>query len=86
MAIHEYRCSKCRHTFEQIESITAEAHTVACPKCNGEAERIISHSAFQLKGSGWYSSGYESKPAASCPNADTSSSCSACAAATGADK
>ncbi len=36
--------------------------------CGGEVEKLISHSAFQLKGSGWYASDY-AKGTSTAPNA-----------------
>lgn len=31
-----------------------------CPECGGKLERLISSTAFQLKGGGWYKDGYAS--------------------------
>ncbi len=58
MPIYEYACALCGHTFDEIQKIT-EPPITACPSCKQEgARRLISASAFILKGGGWYSDGY----------------------------
>jgi putative FmdB family regulatory protein len=57
MPIYEYRCQDCNYEFELMQRITAEPVTV-CEQCGGHVERLISVSAFQLKGSGWYLTDY----------------------------
>ncbi|MFW6148735.1 MAG: FmdB family zinc ribbon protein [Atribacterota bacterium] len=55
MPTYEYQCKKCGYTFEKFQSITAKP-LQHCPKCNGEAFRLISkNGSFILKGSGYYS-------------------------------
>jgi len=34
-----------------------------CPSCQGELKKMISHSSFHLKGSGWYVTDYSRKGA-----------------------
>jgi putative FmdB family regulatory protein len=58
--LYEYRCKQCGHKFEKIQSFSA-ADEKECPVCKGELERLISVSAIQFKGSGWYASDYASK-------------------------
>lgn len=60
MPLYEYKCSKCGHDFEKIESYSAP-ETRKCPKCAGKAKRQISSSSVQFKGSGWYVTDYGSK-------------------------
>jgi putative FmdB family regulatory protein len=74
--LYEYKCGKCGHTFEKIESYSAP-ETRKCPECGAKAERVLARSAIQFKGTGWYVTDYagkssaaksgdsESKPAAS---------------------
>ena len=56
MPIYEYRCDKCG-IFEVTQRIT-ESPLKRCPTCKGKVERIISHTSFILKGSGWYATDY----------------------------
>ena len=55
--IYEYECNKCGKIFEAFQKITDNPLT-KCKFCEGKAEKIISHSSFQLKGSGWYLTDY----------------------------
>lgn len=63
MPIYEYLCEKCNHEFEREQRIT-EDPVKTCPKCRAKkVRRLISRTAFVLKGSGWYSDLYaSSKP------------------------
>jgi putative FmdB family regulatory protein len=56
MPIYEYECSKCGN-FEVNQSISEEP-LKRCPKCRRKVTKLISSSAFHLKGGGWYSDGY----------------------------
>jgi putative FmdB family regulatory protein len=58
MPIYEYACDACEHSFELIQRMGAPAPD-ACPAC-GEAQvrKLVSATAFHLKGSGWYKDGY----------------------------
>jgi putative FmdB family regulatory protein len=58
--LYEYKCDKCGHRFEKIESVSASS-TKKCPKCGGKAERQLSAPAIQFKGSGWYVTDYAGK-------------------------
>jgi putative FmdB family regulatory protein len=58
MPIYEYRCSKCGKTFEKIQKFVdppVEVHE----ECGGPVERLISTSALQFKGSGFYITDYK---------------------------
>lgn len=57
MPIYEYQCSKCNEIFEAFQKIT-DAPLTECKFCKGKVEKLISHSSFQLKGSGWYLTDY----------------------------
>jgi putative FmdB family regulatory protein len=59
--LYEYRCKTCGHQFEKIQSFSAPDEK-ECPVCQGPLERLISASALQFKGSGWYATDYASKP------------------------
>lgn len=60
MPLFEYKCVKCGHRFEKIEGHNA-SETKKCPKCGAKAERQISASAIQFKGTGWYVTDYGGK-------------------------
>lgn len=64
MPLYEYKCKKCGHRFERIQTYSAE-DTKECPVCQGEVERLISAPAAHFKGSGFYSTDYGAKPPAS---------------------
>ena len=54
MPIYEYECVACGHTFEAMQSFKDEA-LLDCPVCKEPAlKKLVSTSAFHLKGSGWY--------------------------------
>ncbi len=57
MPIYEYRCEKCGKVFEVLQRFS-DAPLKIHEACGGEVEKLISHSAFQLKGSGWYQTDY----------------------------
>lgn len=59
MPIYEYQCGKCSGTFEYTQKISDEPKTV-CETCGGELQRLISRTAFSLKGGGWYKDLYSS--------------------------
>ncbi|MEO8211868.1 MAG: zinc ribbon domain-containing protein [Myxococcales bacterium] len=66
MPIYEYACAACAHTFEEWQKMS-DPPVKTCPKCKKKkVEKLISHTAFQLKGGGWYKDLYSSsKPGAS---------------------
>jgi putative FmdB family regulatory protein len=60
MPIHEYQCRKCEAVAERIEGMN-DKPMKKCPSCGGKVDRMISSSAFVLKGSGWYATDYGTK-------------------------
>ena len=62
MPLYEYRCKKCGHTFEKIQKFSDPLVT-DCPSCKakGKVEQLMSRSAVQFKGSGWYATDYAKK-------------------------
>jgi len=60
MPIYEYQCSQCEEIFEIFHKIDEDCK-VACPKCLGQARKVISATNFILKGSGFYVNDYPSK-------------------------
>ncbi len=60
MPTYEYECTN-GHRFEVVQRIT-EDPLKRCKVCRSKVRRLISASAFILKGGGWYSDGYSSSP------------------------
>lgn len=61
MPIYEYRCTGCGAQTEVWQKMN-ETPALSCEACKATSfERILSASAFQLKGSGWYVTDYARK-------------------------
>jgi len=73
LPLYPYRCTKCGHKFEKIQSFSAEVEKV-CPKCGGVLERPLTVPGFNFKGAGWYVNDYASKSSSSSDSSDSSSS------------
>ena len=72
MPVYEYLCKGCGHEFEREQRIS-DAPVKKCPSCGAlKARRQISRTSFVLKGGGWYSDLYGSKPAAKSDDAAAS--------------
>ena len=56
MPIYEYDCKKCGE-FEVTQRIS-EPELKKCPTCGRKVTKLISQSAFHLKGAGWYATDY----------------------------
>jgi len=57
MPIYEYRCLDCGYQFELMQKFS-DPPAEACTSCSGTVQKLISRSAFHLKGSGWYVTDY----------------------------
>ena len=76
MPIYEYQCNKCGNVFEVMQKFS-DAPIKKHERCGGKVEKLISRSGFQLKGGGWFASGYakeEPKAAAKDGKSESSSS------------
>ncbi len=63
MPTYEYRCLKCKKTFDQFQSML-DKPLKTCPKCKGKVERLIGGGAgIIFKGSGFYQTDYKNKSA-----------------------
>jgi len=71
MPIYEYACPKCGE-FEHRQSLS-DPVLKRCPSCKSKVTKLISSSAFSLKGGGWYSDGYHKKPTPSASSASGTS-------------
>jgi putative FmdB family regulatory protein len=72
LPLYEYRCKDCGHQFEKIQSFSAPEEK-ECPVCHGPVEKLISASAIQFKGSGWYVNDYAGKSSSMKASADKGS-------------
>lgn len=57
MPIYEFECRKCKDRLEVLQKMSDKS-PVKCRKCGGRLEKLISASAIQFKGSGWYVTDY----------------------------
>ena len=60
MPIYEYECQKCAK-IEEIFQKFSDKPLVKCQHCGGNLHKLISHSSFHLKGTGWYVTDYANK-------------------------
>ena len=59
MPTYEYRCLKCKKSFDSLQSIKAEPLS-RCIYCKGKVERLISSGAGLIfKGTGFYVTDYK---------------------------
>ena len=59
MPIYEYQCAACGHQFETLQKISDKPFS-KCPDCGKDAlTKLISASAFRLKGGGWYETDFK---------------------------
>jgi putative FmdB family regulatory protein len=61
MPIYEYQCDQCGKIQEAIQKFSDRPLT-ECRHCSGKLDKLISHSTFHLKGTGWYVTDYAGKP------------------------
>ncbi|MBI3940865.1 MAG: hypothetical protein HY315_08525 [Acidobacteria bacterium] len=57
MPLYEYRCSSCGDTVEVIQRFS-DSPLETCQKCGGPVKKLLSSSAIQFKGGGWYVTDY----------------------------
>jgi putative FmdB family regulatory protein len=72
MPIYEYKCGSCGTKFEKIEKFSdspLETHE----GCGGPVERLLSTSALQFKGTGWYVTDYAKSNGSGGPKNDSKS-------------
>jgi putative FmdB family regulatory protein len=60
MPIYEFRCKKCNKQIEVYQKFSDKPPT-KCKTCGGRMEKMISATAFQFKGEGWYVTDYARK-------------------------
>ena len=57
MPIYEFECRKCKAKLEVFQKMS-DKPPVKCRECGGRLEKLVSASAIQFKGSGWYVTDY----------------------------
>jgi putative FmdB family regulatory protein len=62
MPIYEYKCQDCQKRFEKIQKLS-DPPCKKCPNCGGKLKKLISTSAIQFKGKGFYITDYAKKDA-----------------------
>lgn len=76
MPIYEYLCQACGKKFEVLQKFS-DAPLETHEECGGKVEKLISTSALQFKGAGWYVNDYAkgstSKPGETKVNGKTES-------------
>ncbi len=60
MPIYEYMCNHCGHRFEKIQKVS-DSPCKKCPHCGSALRKLISSSAIQFKGNGFYITDYAKK-------------------------
>ena len=60
MPLYEHECESCGHRFEVIQKFS-DAPIEVCPRCGGHVRKLLSGSAIQFKGTGWYVTDYARK-------------------------
>lgn len=64
MPIYEYECTECGKIDEVLQKFT-DRPLKKCRYCSGKVHKLISHSSFHLKGTGWYVTDYAGRSRAS---------------------
>lgn len=78
MPLYEYGCEGCKKVHEVVQKFS-DAPLTECPECKGPVQKLMSLSAFSLKGTGWYTTDYKrsgaskSESASSAPSSAPSS-------------
>ncbi len=77
MPLYEYRCEDCGLTFE-VRQKFSDKPLDTCHHCGGRARKMISQTAFTLKGGGWYQQGYSSENKSPAPATSGGEACASC--------
>jgi len=64
MPIYEYECTQCGEVEEVFQKFSDKPLS-RCKKCSGKLHKLISHSSFHLKGTGWYATDYANSSSSS---------------------
>ena len=69
MPLYEYECDACGVRFERIQRFSDKPVKI-CPECGGSVQKLLSSSAIQFKGTGWYVTDYAKKSGAPAESGD----------------
>ncbi len=72
MPLYEYRCTSCGERIEVLQHLGA-APLAECPSCGGVLVKLISASALQFKGTGWYVTDYGHRHTTAAGNGESNS-------------
>lgn len=72
MPIYEYECLNCGKVDEVLQKFS-DLPKATCDHCNGKLQKLISHSSFHLKGTGWYVTDYSKSGQTAKSNSQTDS-------------
>ena len=72
MPIYEFECKKCKAHLEVFQKMN-DKPPVKCRKCGGRLEKLVSASAIQFKGSGWYATDFKGGSKSPKPDKDDGS-------------
>ena len=62
MPLYEFKCVSCgHHEIHRMSMRLCDVREIACEKCDELSAKQVSLSGFELKGGGWYASGYSAK-------------------------
>lgn len=87
MPIYEYHCQACNHQLEALQKMS-DAELRDCPQCGAaQLQKLISASAFRLKGGGWYETDFKGANQSNAAKSETDSAASAnsCSASSSSD-
>jgi putative FmdB family regulatory protein len=56
MPIYEYRCTRCRHTFDLYQTVGEPAPR--CPECDAPTTKVFASVGLIFKGSGFHTTDY----------------------------
>lgn len=70
MPIYEYECTKCGRIEEAWQKFS-DKPLKTCNRCSGKLHKLVSQSAFHLKGTGWYVTDYADKSRGASPKSKT---------------
>ena len=61
MPIYEYQCAACGAKLEALQKVNDAVLTV-CAECGKpDLQKLVSHTSFKLKGTGWYETDFKNK-------------------------
>jgi len=84
MPLYEYECTKCGRVEEAFQRFSDKPLS-KCRQCSGKLHKLISQSAFHLKGSGWYVTDYANKSKSSSSKSQKAESASSESGASSTD-